>query len=334
MSRDTYSSALYDAPQIDHKAGIIRGVSVMTAGEVPDRGTYADMRTLQMLKIECDKYVSGVKVKADHKSGIFGTAAYLKNFRIEGNQLKADLYVLESEENRAKLFEMASEIPDTFGLSVSIEQEIEEVAGRLAIRPTAVDSIDLVTEPAANPAGLFSKQVDANPKQNNTMTDSEFKALCDKFDLFSKEVKEKMSKYDAALWPETPAANTGGEAPGRGGLFAQFEKALNDTKAEFAKQLKSATEDTAKTIAAEFSKVVGTSTVKVGTDSAASDEAAKKEKAANSPEAFEARVQEHFAKSKNKGEAMSAAIKDDNAATGGKGHAAFIAQGRSVKYSK
>lgn len=311
--------------RVDREAGIIRGVSVFQAGPISDRGLHADNKTLLLLKQQCDGYSNGVKVKADHKSGIFAVSGILRNFRMDGNVLRADLHVLSSEENREKLMEMAEEIPDTFGLSVSIEQELEQVGDKLMIRPTQVFSVDLVTEPAACPNGLFDKstrRVDAttqHKKMNPEEIQKEFSALKDMLKSF----ESRLAKFESV------------EPPLRKEMSQQIESFGADLKAakeEFAKKIEAQTVDLVQKVAAEFSKVVGTTVIK-----AQATDTTKKEQQDEVPtsDKFLAKVQAEFAKNGgNKTKAMAAAIASDMSESGGKGHQAFVATGKSVNYSK
>jgi hypothetical protein len=158
---------------VDRAAGIIYGVAVITQGAVRGWGVSADATTLEQVKACSEAYEGGLKVKADHKSGIFGTAASLRKFRIDGDTLRADLHVLKSEVNREKLFEMAEEISDTFGLSIVFSGEDEVRGGKRFARCTEIYSADIVSEPAANPNGLFSQP------ETTTMTPEEIKAAID-----------------------------------------------------------------------------------------------------------------------------------------------------------
>lgn len=325
MSKATYQNALSSGNRVDRDAGIIRGVSVFQAGEISDRGLHADRKTLLLLKQQCDAYTNGVKVKADHKSGIFAVSGILRGFRMDGDVLRADLHVLSSEENREKLMEMAEEIPDTFGLSVSIEQELEQVGDKMMIRPTQVFSVDLVTEPAACPNGLFEKtrrMVDAttqHKKMNPEEIQKEFSALKDALKSF----EQRLAKFEQV---EPPMRKEMSEK------VNAFEVELKAVREEFSKKLETQTGEIITKVAAEFSKVLGTTVVKAEfTDTTRKNESDKPKL----EDAFEKKVQAEFAKNGGqKQKAMSAAIAADRLETGGKGYEAFIATGKSVHYSK
>jgi len=324
MAQTYYAAVLGDSPRIDKEAGIIRGVCVMALGEVSDRGLYVDDVTLSQLVTLCGKYANGVKVKADHGSGIMSVSGILRNFRIKDGAARADLHLLASDTYRDKLLEMAEEIPDTFGLSVSIEQEVEEYRGHMGIRPTAVFSVDLVTDPAACPSGLFSQQdnhrrIDA--ATTNKMTPDE---MTGKFAALEKTVSDFISDFSARFKKFETDPKVDDEK------LANLSKAIADTRADFSKQL---TETSAElmSVAAEFSKVIGTVTVvKVSpAETLSAETGSAKSDAAN----FEKLAKDEFAKTSSKTAAMKFAITED-AKLGGKGYAAFMKAGKPVNYSK
>ena len=159
----TWNLSIAFAPQnVDAAAGIIRGCAVATIGEARGHNLWLDKKTLAQLQAAGTRYKNGVKVKVDHGSGMMATIGHLKSFRIDGEVLRGDLHVLQTAKDRDKLFEMAEKIPDTFGLSVSFSGEDEITEGRKFARcdEKGFYSVDLVTEAAANPQGLFSAKDD------------------------------------------------------------------------------------------------------------------------------------------------------------------------------
>jgi hypothetical protein len=82
------------------------------------------------------------------------------------------------------VLEIASRMPDTFGISIAFSGPVRERDGRSFASCTELYSADLVQTPAANPTGLFSftakftaKSVDTSAKQmiedKNKMEDGE-----------------------------------------------------------------------------------------------------------------------------------------------------------------
>lgn len=153
--------------QIDEQAGIIHGVSVISQGVAKghsvaeSEGETAvpleiDEQTLLQVKSCADRKTKGVKVKADHGSGILATIGYLRNFVLEKGKVIADLYLLQSSGVKERLIEMAQTIPDEFGMSIAFEGKNEMGEGVAKARCTNILSADIVDMPAANPGGLFS----------------------------------------------------------------------------------------------------------------------------------------------------------------------------------
>jgi hypothetical protein len=151
--------------QIDAQAATISDVSVITVGEAKGHGLQIDAQTLVEVKAAAETYAGGLKVKTDHYTGFNEIVGTLKNFRIDGDQLRADLFLLKNHDATARILEMAELMPDTFGLSISFTGEHEESDNDIVFaRCTEIYSADLVDAPAANPTGLFSVKVDSEKK--------------------------------------------------------------------------------------------------------------------------------------------------------------------------
>jgi hypothetical protein len=163
--------------RVDREAGILRGVSVITEGEAKGHDMIVDSVTLQQVKACAETYVDGLRVKMDHYTGIDAMVGVLRDFVIDGPQLRADLHLIKSHEDFEKILEMAENMPGSFGLSISFSgdsedvevpsddtEEVEPNSGELpdsgteiarAARCMEIYSADLVDQPAANPSGLF-----------------------------------------------------------------------------------------------------------------------------------------------------------------------------------
>ena len=146
---------------IDAAAATIKNVSVITVGEARGHGMQIDAQTLLQVKAAAETYVGGLKVKTDHYTGFNEIVGALKNFTIDGEQLRADLFLLKNHDATARIIEMAELMPDTFGLSISFSGEHEESGETVLARCSEIYSADLVDTPAANPTGLFSAKVDS-----------------------------------------------------------------------------------------------------------------------------------------------------------------------------
>ena len=149
---------------IDASAATIKNVSVITVGEARGHGMQIDEKTLLQVKAAAETYSGGLKVKTDHYTGFNEIVGALKNFTIDGDQLRADLFLLKNHDATARIIEMAELMPDTFGLSISFSGEHEEKGETVLARCSEIYSADLVDTPAANPTGLFSAKVDSEKK--------------------------------------------------------------------------------------------------------------------------------------------------------------------------
>jgi len=172
--------------RVDREAGVLRGVSVITEGEAKGHGMIVDGVTLEQVKACAETYVDGLRVKMDHYTGIDAMVGVLRDFQIDGLQLRADLHLIKSHDDFEKILEMAETMPSSFGLSISFfgesedvevpsddSEEVEPNSGELpeggveivrAARCMEIYSADIVDQPAANPSGLFQAMTqDINP---------------------------------------------------------------------------------------------------------------------------------------------------------------------------
>ena len=207
---------------IDAQTGIIRGVSLITKGPALGHGVMIDDKTLEQVKKAAEQYAGGLKVKLDHSGGAGDIVGYIDTLRIEGEKLLGDLHLLESSVHRAYILEIAERIPDTFGLSIAFSGPSEKSADKLTTlqRCSEIYSVDLVSEPAANPNGFFSRklkqlqngeieQPEAKIEIELPMNDEMKKAIEGMIQSAMMSMNDKLAKLEAALPPpveEKPAA--------------------------------------------------------------------------------------------------------------------------------
>lgn len=146
---------------VDTVAGVIRNVAIITAGLVA-RGhdLEVDKVTLQQM-FDCAQAKRSVPVKIDHRSGAAAIVGYLQNFRIAGEKLLADWYLLESHPQRNQILEVARRMPSGAGLSASFVSPDGAEPGKA--RCAELVSVDVVCLPAANPDGFFSAKPPRRP---------------------------------------------------------------------------------------------------------------------------------------------------------------------------
>lgn len=187
---------------IDAQAATITGVSVITVGEARGHGMQVDEQTLLQVKAAAETYSGGLKVKTDHYTGFDNIVGTLRNFVIDGDQLRADLYLLKNHDATPRILEMAELMPDTFGLSISFSGEHEEQGDTVFARCSEIYSADLVDAPAANPTGLFSARVDSGKKAMDEKQFAEALAAAlapinDKLSAFEAFMTEASTKFAA-----------------------------------------------------------------------------------------------------------------------------------------
>jgi hypothetical protein len=201
---------------IDAQTGIIRGVSLITKGPALGHGVMIDDKTLEQVKKAAEQYSGGLKVKLDHSGGAGDIVGYIDTLRIEGEKLLGDLHLLESSVHRAYILEIAERIPDTFGLSIAFSGPSEKSTDKLTTlqRCSEIYSVDLVSEPAANPNGFFARkleQLQTAPESKakiETMNDEMKEAIQGMIQSAMMGMNEKVAKLEAALAPkeDKPAA--------------------------------------------------------------------------------------------------------------------------------
>jgi hypothetical protein len=98
---------------------------------------------------------SPVKVFVDHDESIDSLIGLLNNFRIEEDQLRADLELLSAHPQAEFYAEILSKAPGRVGFSMAFSGKPEEVGDRRFARVENLVSVDLVSRPAANREGVF-----------------------------------------------------------------------------------------------------------------------------------------------------------------------------------
>ena len=177
-----YNSAPLELTNVDQESGILRNVALMSIGEAEGHGCRVDMATLQGLF----GLTQGKSIKAflNHSYnpaptevvGVF-SGIYIDNDKgvIRASQFKAlDAFKTHNRQAYDTLFELAITAPESFGVSVCIYQNLEPATdgGNDYIRPTAIDSADFVSAPAANKA-LFSNKAGIDVSENQIQNETQ-----------------------------------------------------------------------------------------------------------------------------------------------------------------
>lgn len=173
-SRDLHRHNLKLGENVDAKTGKLTGVAVITKGEAKGHGMQIDDETLTSILICANAWPQGlVRANADHYSGVGSMLGNFSNFRLDGECVRADLAIYQAATSRDLIIEAASINPASFGTSVSFDGYIESMEELVTntktgaqstetfyyVRCSNLDSVDVVTTPAANPDGMFSEQI-------------------------------------------------------------------------------------------------------------------------------------------------------------------------------
>lgn len=326
MAQKAYA-VKFSRGKVDREAGIIHGVSVITEGIAQGHNETIDALTVQQVMKAANEYAGGLKVVDRHtrsSDSIFATVGTLKNFRIEGPQLLADLHLLKSESNAAKLMEMSEMMPDAFGLSIAFSGPTETREGVNYSRCSEIYNAALVDVPAANPSGLFSAPAEAmkialvdaqskttmKPEEISAEVTKQLTAALSEYGARVKKVEDAIAGLKPATQEEYSALKT---------QVAELSTKIDSANKEFADEA-TRTVTVAQAVAKEFAKHTGTSPVITNDDAAAKAQASK-------ADALNASLQKHFTATKSKTEAVKLATAEN------KEFGALLQAGHKIKWA-
>lgn len=202
-----FELAALHGSRIDAEKGVIHGVAVITAGKLRpgDVRTFEiDRTTLEQVKACASEYQGGLKVRLAHEGNVSDYVGTLKNFRIEGDVLRADLHLLQHAPLRAYVLEIAEKMAESFGMSIDASGKRETIGGKTFLRCFEIRACDIVDVPASNPDGLFdARRGDKGTSPDHIsfpMTKEELSALL--ADAL-KPINERLQKLETATSAET-----------------------------------------------------------------------------------------------------------------------------------
>jgi hypothetical protein len=200
---------------------LFRGISVITAGPALGHGMVIDADTLEQV-VQAGNDLGQVKVLSDHSSSVSNIIGYLENFTLDGGRVRADLTLFESHEGFAYFSELIGTLPGQIGFSISFSgvPRMAEDGTQLADVSTLL-SVDLVTQPAANPTGVYSARVDTRKSLNMDTT-----------------VKESAPVIETA--PAAPAAPAFNAEQAIAALSARIDELVGKFAAKFEAVVKEA----------------------------------------------------------------------------------------------
>lgn len=198
----------------------LRGVSIITAGEAKGHGVHISREFLNEIVRLGNEKKAGIKARFGHPQlcvDAIGTElGRFTNFRLDENKVVADIEFIRTPANEKfvqHITILADKDPELLGTSIVFEDDgnyYDENGNtvewdrlreheKLFIYPTKLFAADFVDEPAANPAGLFTKN--AADRRISAIIATEGAKLLDNFTnklekmgLFSKNKDDKRVK--------------------------------------------------------------------------------------------------------------------------------------------
>lgn len=132
----------------------LKNVSIMTVGSARGHDLMIDQKTLEQA-MAVAKSMGRIKVTNGHGAAqVMDILGYVENFAIKGDKLVGDLTLLNGEK-ADYVANLAREIPDQFGLSLTFSGVPDLTDGQRFARVTEIYDVSVVTRPAAN-ASLFT----------------------------------------------------------------------------------------------------------------------------------------------------------------------------------
>jgi hypothetical protein len=226
-------------------ANKLNSVSILTVGEARGHNLKIDQTSLeQALKVA--QSMNRIKVTMGHGAPVTGILGYIDNFSIKGDRLLGDLNLFNT--NEAQFVEqLAQVLPEGFGISLTFSGVPEIMGAERFARVTEIYDCSIVSEPAANPAGMFSafSAVDMKKLQMNEAP---------------VEVKKELSEpaVVAVPAPEAPAVETPAAVEAPKAELAEMPEEKKDEQ--------KMAEPTLTDIAAMLTKLIGMLTPKIEED--------------------------------------------------------------------
>lgn len=210
MTNKNYKFAAdFSGGAIDKEKGEIKGVSILSIGEVNGHGVSCDLGTLKSLLAAVKGKAIKSYVNHSYSPDVTDTIGLFSAFYLseDQKQIKGTFTALKAfraHETKAFdiLFEMAELSPEAFGVSINFsgsfiyyegEQEKEYMGGDFDVysRVSKLHSIDYVDHPAINPTGLFSAE-------NEKFMEEENKKLKEDIEEAKAEIEEMKTKLETA----------------------------------------------------------------------------------------------------------------------------------------
>jgi len=135
-------------------ANKLPSVSILTVGEAKGHDLLIDQTSLEQA-LDVAQTMKRIKVTMGHGAQVDGILGYIDGFVIKGDRLMGDLTLFSTTQAQF-VQQLAKELPEGFGLSLTFSGVPDEVGGNRYARVSEIYDISVVSAPAANPAGMFS----------------------------------------------------------------------------------------------------------------------------------------------------------------------------------
>lgn len=155
--------------------------------DLPKYPVVVDDATLDDV-VRCGMEAEGIKCKLDHGSSVRDLVGEYTSFRRDGDQVRADLQLLENSPHRAYAEEIIEKMSKKIGNSIDFDYIYGISGGKAVARCVKLNSVDIVDTPAATNS-LFAKQ-----QTNDTMplTPEDKKEIAA---LFAEKLSEVETKF-------------------------------------------------------------------------------------------------------------------------------------------
>jgi hypothetical protein len=135
-------------------ANKLPSVSILTVGEAKGHDLLIDQTSLEQA-LAVAQTMKRIKVTMGHGAQVDGILGYIDGFVIKGDRLMGDLTLFSTTQAQF-VQQLAKELPEGFGLSLTFSGVPAEMGGNRYARVDEIFDISVVSTPAANSAGLFS----------------------------------------------------------------------------------------------------------------------------------------------------------------------------------
>ena len=167
--------------RIDREKRIIYDVAIIALGAAKTHGMDVDAETLRQVVVLGNQAPTKSRFGHPDDAGTDAIGSLLgdfKNFRVDGDTVRADLYISPLADKSPRFpnmgtytLDMAELTPEKCGFSIVFFGGKEMRDGRALVRVRDLQAVDLTDTPAASPSGIFSTR--PNGQKEFSMADDD-----------------------------------------------------------------------------------------------------------------------------------------------------------------